>query len=179
MVGGFKESALRINSYVVLQNEWNDDKIRERAKLLADKAVQIWKYPTLTEEQLKPYIVYGKTEQKYCLDSYETNAFTKMLFDMLDKRIMNLSPAVKREYKKLYIAYKLETNFVDVVIQKSRLRISLNMKFDEIIDPFGLCKDITDLGRWGNGDVELFFEHTSEIENVMALIEQSYNLHAE
>ncbi len=94
---------------------------------------------------------------------------------MLDRRICNLSPDVKREFKKLYIAYKLDTIFVDIVVQKQRLRISLNMKFSEIHDPKGLCKDITGLGRWGNGDVEVFFEHTSEIDDVMELIEQSYS----
>jgi predicted transport protein len=53
------------------------------------------------------------------------------------------------------------------------------MKFSEIHDSKGLCKDITGLGRWGNGDVEVFFEHTSEIDDVMELIEQSYRKQAE
>ena len=64
---------------------------------------------------------------------------------------------------------------MDIVVQKQRLRISLNMKFSEIHDPNGICRDITGLGRWGNGDVEVFLEHTSEIDDVMELIEQSYN----
>ena len=55
----------------------------------------------------------------------------------------------------------------------------MNMKFSEIHDPKGLCKDITGLGRWGNGDVEVFFEHTSEIDDVMELIEQSYSKQAD
>ena len=55
--------------------------------------------------------------------------------------------------KKLYIAYKLDTNFVDIIIQKTRLRLSVNMKYSDVIDPKGLCSDITDKGRWGNGDV--------------------------
>ena len=55
---------------------------------------------------------------------------------------MNLSPAVKKEYKKLYVAYKLDTNFVDIVFQKQRLRISINMKFTEINDPNGICKGL-------------------------------------
>jgi predicted transport protein len=29
------------------------------------------------------------------------------------------------------------------------------MDFAEISDPKGLCKDVTGLGRWGNGDVEV------------------------
>lgn len=92
---------------------------------------------------------------------------------------MNLAPSVKREFKKLYVAYKLDTNFADVVFQKQRLRISVNMKFSEVVDTKGICRDITGLGRWGNGDVELYMEHTSDIEQIMEIVEQSYRLQAE
>ena len=116
---------------------------------------------------------------KYSLDTYEINAFTRMLFEALDKRIRNLSPDVTREFKKLYVAYKLDTNFVDVVIQKQRLRISVNMKFADVYDLNGICRDITNLGRWGNGDVELYMEHTSDVDQVMEIIEQSYKAQAD
>lgn len=179
MEGGFKESALRLNSYVVKQTKWNEDTINERADILAEKALQIWEYPKLSQQELQPYIKETKAVSKYSLDSYEVNAFTKMLFDKLNHRIMNLSSNIKREFKKLYISYKLDTNFVDVVIQKQRLRISVNMKFSEVYDPKNLCHDVTNLGRWGNGDAELFFEHLDELDYVMAIIEQSYLLQAE
>ena len=84
---------------------------------------------------------------------------------------------MKREYKKLYVAYKLYTNFVDIVFQEKRLRVSINMKFADIVDKYGICKDITGIGRWGNGDAELFFEHLDEIEKVMDIITQSFNAH--
>lgn len=177
--GGFKESALRLNAYLVKLAEWNEDHIKERAKILAEKAKQIWKYPQLSDRELARYQIDKKSGQRYTIDYYDTNIFTKMLFDMLDRRICNLSPDVKREFKKLYIAYKLDTNFADIVVQKQRLRISLNMKYSEIHDPKGICRDITGLGRWGNGDVEVFFEHTSEIDDIMYLIEQSYKKQAE
>jgi predicted transport protein len=179
MEGGFKESALRLNSYVVKQTTWNESTIEERASILAERAKKIWAYPQLTPAELAPYQVEEKPVQKYGLETYGINVFTKTLFEMLDKRIINLSPDVKREFKKLYIAYKLDTNFVDVVVQKQRLRISLNMKFSEIYDPNNMCRDITGLGRWGNGDVELYFEHTSDIDKVMELVEQSYRLQAD
>ena len=179
MPGGFKESALRLNAYLVKLTEWNEDHITERAQQLAAKAVQIWPYPSLTNAELAPYTAEEKSAPKYTLETYDINAFTKILFETLDRRIMNLSPAVKREYKKLYIAYKLDTNFVDIVVQKQRLRISVNMKFSEVYDPLGICRDVTGLGRWGNGDVELFMEHTSDIDRVMEIIEQSYKLQAD
>lgn len=179
MPGGFKESALRLNKYVVLQNKWNEKHIQERANELAKKAESIWPYPTLTVAELAPYQVEEKIVQRYSLETYDVNAFTRILFESLDKRIMNLSPAVKKEYKKLYVAYKLDTNFVDIVFQKQRLRISINMKFSEINDPNGICKDVTGLGRWGNGDVELFMEHQDEINQIMEIVKQSFDAQTE
>lgn len=78
-----------------------------------------------------------------------------------------------------YIVYKLDTNYTDVVVQKQRLRISVNMKFSQVVDPNDICRDITGVGRWGNGDVELFMEHTLDINRVMEIIEQSYSLQAD
>ena len=179
MEGGFKESALRLNSYLVKLMEWNEAHIKERAKQLADKALQIWKFPVLSEEELAPYTVEEKLQQEYSLDTYDFNAFTRMLYDAINKRIMNLSPDIKREFKKLYIAYKLETNFVDIIVRKQRLHIVVNMKYSEVYDPQRICRDVTDLGRWGNGDVEMFFEHMDEIDSIMSIIEQSYSLQAD
>ena len=179
MPGGFKESALRLNKYVVLQNEWNEKHIKERANELAKKAESIWKYPTLTDAELAKYQEEDKIAPKYSLESYGMNDLTKMLFDALDKRIMNLSPGVKREYKKLYVAYKLDTNFVYIIIQKERLRMVVNMKFSDIIDPNDICRDITGIGSWGNGDVELFMEHKDELDQIMEIVKQSFDAQAE
>lgn len=179
MEGGFKESALRLNAYVVKLNEWNEQRIKERAALLADKAKQIWAYPDMTAAELAPYQTVEKPAERYSLETYDTNVFTKTLFEVLDRRIQNLSPDVKREFKKLYVAYKLDTNFVDIIFQKQRLRISLNMKFSEVIDPNGICRDVTGIGKWGNGDVELYMEHTSDVDQIMEIVEQSYRLQAD
>lgn len=75
---------------------------------------------------------------------------------------------------KLYVAYKAETNFVDVVPQAKRLPLSTNMTFAEINDPRGLCKDVTNLGRWGNGDVEVSLKSIDELPYIMGLVRQSY-----
>lgn len=102
-----------------------------------------------------------------------------VLFEALRKRILNLDASVREEFKKLYIAYKTTTNFVDIVPQKSRLRLSLNMRFDEVNDPAGICRDVTDLGRWGNGDVELGVSSLDQLDDVMLLIRQAFEKHSE
>ena len=96
-----------------------------------------------------------------------------MLYDRLAEAILQLEPQTKIEYKKLYIAFKLKTNFVDVVIQKSRLRLTVNLDFDEVYDPTGICKDVTDLGRWGNGDVEISFDALTLLDATLEIIKQA------
>lgn len=77
------------------------------------------------------------------------------------------------EFLKLYVAYKAETNFVDVIPQAKRLRLSVNMRFADVVDPKGLCKDVTGLGRWGNGDVEIGLSTMEDLPYVMGVIRQS------
>lgn len=48
------------------------------------------------------------------------------------------------------------------------------MKFSEIDDPRGICKDVANLGRWGNGDVELGFSTSEDLPYAMKLVRQSF-----
>ncbi|MGI6095333.1 MAG: hypothetical protein ACOYBL_07865 [Lachnospiraceae bacterium] len=57
--------------------------------------------------------------------------------------------------------------------------ISINMKFSGINDPNGICKDIIGLGRWGNGDGELFMEYQDESDQIMEIVKQSFDAQAE
>ena len=179
MTGGFRETAVRLNSYIVVQTNWTEKQIRERAQLLLAKALEIWAYPTLSAEELAPYVTPTLEEgPKYSLETYEPNPAIRELYEKLHIRIMNLSSSVKREFKKLYVAYKLETNFVDIIFQEKRLRIAVNMKFADVKDPKGICKDVTGLGKWGNGDCELFLDNLAQLDNVMEIIQQSFDSQA-
>jgi predicted transport protein len=95
------------------------------------------------------------------------------LYEAFRKEVLALDPCVTEEFLKLYVAYKAETNFVDVVPQAKRLRLSLNLAFHEIDDPRHVCRDVTNLGRWGNGDVEVSLSTLNELPYVMGLVRQS------
>lgn len=49
------------------------------------------------------------------------------------------------------------------------------MKFNEIDDTRGIAKDVSEKGRWGNGDVEVGFSNPTDLDYVMSLIRQSLN----
>ena len=88
---------------------------------------------------------------------------------------MALDSCISEEFLKLYVTYKAEINFVDVISQVKRLRLLLNMPFHEVDDPKGICLDVTSLGHWGNGDVEVSLSSVDEIPYVMGLIRQSFD----
>ena len=179
MQGGFSDSPIRLNHSLGKLETWNKDQIKARARELATVAAEIWPCPSLSEEILSQYAP-GKIEAEveYSISDYAflTDAMLE-LFQQFRKRVLNLDPSVTEEFKKKYIAFKTTTNFVDVVPQKSRLRLSLNMQFDEITDPRGLCKDISNLGRWGNGDIEVGLDLSTDLEDVMELVKQSFDKH--
>lgn len=179
--GGFKESALRLNKYVVKQDHWREENIKERASELCDIACQIWEYPELTREEIAEFSDYESAEVNYYnLDSYEYLQSDNLeLFNELDKRIMNISSGIKRYYTKLYISYKLDTSFVYVIPQRTNLKINLKINYNDVVDPKNLCRDVSNVGKWGNGDTELCINNKQEIDDVMDIIIQTYDKHVE
>ena len=177
MKGGFKESPLRINEGLGALETWNEATIQVRAKQLAERAVEVWAPPALLPEVLETYHPKAERTVGYTLDDHThliEGSLMRPLFEMFRKEVLALDSCVSEEMLKLYVAYKAETNFVDVVAQKSRLRLSLNLHFHEIHDPKGLAKDVTNLGRWGNGDVEVALSTPDELPYVMGLVRQAF-----
>lgn len=177
MQGGFKQSPLVLNEGLGLVELWNEESIKSRADKLANQAVKVWSVPVLTEAVLQTYQTSSVKQGGYSLEDHpQLLAGTPMreLFEQLSKEVLGLDPSVMQEVLKLYIAFKAETNFVDVVPQKSRLRLSLNMPFHDLNDPKELARDVTNLGRWGNGDAEVVLNSASELSYVMGLIRQAF-----
>lgn len=175
MQGGFKESPLRVNERLGQLNEWNEEAIKTRAKSLAERAVQVWVAPHLDAPALSAYHPEKTTSQRYSIDDHPHLLTPTMqaVFEAFRKSVLALDQCVTEEFLKKYVAYKAETNFVDVVPQAKRLRLSLNMRFAEVSDPKGICKDISTIGRWGNGDVEVPLASLEELPYVMGLVRQS------
>lgn len=172
--GGFRESALRLNKDIINKEVWNEEAIVERANNLCNQGIEIWKFPKLEENELEKFLPKS-IEDNYTIDSYEYFSIeSKQLYDELNKRILNISSEVKREFKKLYIAYKFDTNFVDIIPLKSKLTLVVNMKYNEVSDPYNICVDITRKGSWGNGDIEIAFDNINEIDKVMDIIKQAF-----
>jgi len=176
MPGGFKESPLKLNYGLGILEDWNEETIKERAKRLSESVLKIWSAPPLAIDVLTAYRPRTEGVSVYSIEDHPhlLSGLSKELFDAFRKDILALDPAVSEEFLKLYVAYKAETNFVDVIPQAKRLRLSLNIPFADITDPRGMCRDVTGVGRWGNGDVEVGFSSLDELPYIMGLIRQAF-----
>ena len=176
MEGGFKYSHLRLNDGLSALDKWSEEAIIARANKMAEQASSVWPSANLPDDILKNYQPKSESNLTYGFEDhpYLAKEHVQVLFEAFRKATVALDPCVTEVFLKLYIAYKAEVNFVDVVPQAKRLRLSLNIPFAEINDPRGLCKDVTSLGRWGNGDVEIGFEKLEDLPYVMSLVTQAF-----
>jgi len=178
MEGGFRESPIRLNEGMAAVETWNEDAIRARAQRLAKRAPDVWPAPSLPADLLEAFRNPTTDTTSYTINDHPNlrGGHPKDLFDVFRREVLALDPCVTEDFLKYYVAFKAETNFVDVVPQAQALLLILNIKFPDISDPHGICRDITKLGRWGNGDVEVKVSALSEIPYVIGLVRQSLEL---
>jgi len=174
---GLRWSPLKLNDGLGHVTVWDEAAIKARAVKLARKAVDVWSKPALSAELLATYRPKAAPQAGYTIDDHPHLLVPglRAVFEAFRKEVLALDGCVSEEFLKLYVAYKAETNFVDVVPQAKRLRLSLNMPFADIDDPKSLCKDVAGLGQWGNGEVQVSLKDLDELPYVMGLVRQSFD----
>jgi len=180
MEGGFKNSPLYVNEGLGTVDIWDETAIQERAKRLARRATDVWKAPpplpigdpigTPSDSLRGRPESYTIQDYKYLADGHSV----RLLFDAFRKEVLRLDPGVVEKFFKIYIAYKAETNFVDVIPQANRLKLILNLSFHELQDPRRLARDITNIGSLGNGDVEVLLSDKTKLPYIMGLVRQAF-----
>ncbi|MGO4587022.1 DUF262 domain-containing protein [Arthrobacter sp. 2RAF6] len=179
MRGGFRESPLRLNVGLGTTARWDEDAIDRRAAELSETATRVWCSPDLRSDVLDYYRPSSKpaATASYSIEDHRNLAVgtvARDLFEQFRKEVLSLDPAVTEEFLKLYIAYKAETNFVDVIPQTSRLLLSINIPFQELNDPREMARDVTNLGRWGNGNSEVVLNSSDELPYILNLVGQAF-----
>lgn len=110
------------------------------------------------------------------------NGFDKKIIDLfqsLREKILSLDENIIEDPKAKYVAYKTSTNFTDIHLQQSCVKIYVNVKSGQLKDPDNIARDLTKpkmIGHWGNGDYEIKLENDSQIDIVFNLIKQSFDL---
>jgi predicted transport protein len=98
------------------------------------------------------------------------------LFEHLRERIFDLGDdeSILEKAVKNYIVYKHGKNFCEIWVQASKLKIWVDIAPGDLHDPAGLARDVTKVGHWGTGDIEITLETPSQLDAIMAIVEQAY-----
>ena len=103
----------------------------------------------------------------------------KKLFEEIEEKIMSKNEVSKvMANSGFYIVYKIgKKNIISVRPQHKNIKIWLNLKHGELNDQYGITRDVSNIGHWGNGDYEIAISpnETEKLKHVFELIDQIYD----
>jgi uncharacterized protein with ParB-like and HNH nuclease domain/predicted transport protein len=171
----YKESRLELNAYFSDIETWRESDIQSRAQKLAKQCLEIWPYfgkDNLIQQS------ETQSERRYTFETMHNGDYLQGeildLFEDFQDSVLKLGE-VREEILRNYIAYRVRDNtFVSVVPLRSALKLYLNLPFNEVHHEGAFCRDVSNIGHWGVGDVEVKVEKFSDIGRVMPLVEKAY-----
>lgn len=98
------------------------------------------------------------------------------LFRSIDRFCRELDPStVQRKYLDLYISYRhIKDIFCCIRIQKSGLLVWLKLNYSRLEKPPDCIRDVSNIGHWGVGNVEIRVENLDKLQIVKPFIRQSF-----
>lgn len=95
------------------------------------------------------------------------------LMETVEAYIFSLGDDVQRKELKLYYAYRRLKNFATLVLQKGRLLLYLHLSPASETLPIN-ARDVSQVGHWGTGDIELSINNLAEFDMGKSLIVRAY-----
>ena len=99
----------------------------------------------------------------------------KTLYEDLSNYILSLGDDISETHLKLYVAFKKIRNIVTVVALKKKLIINLPIDVTTVTFEEGFSRDVTNIGHWGCGAVEVHLKNRADFEKAKVLIDRAYN----
>jgi len=102
----------------------------------------------------------------------------KQMFAQLQQGVLALAAQgeIIETPNKLYVSYRHGKNFCEVQVMTRALKLHLDISAQYLNDPERMSRDVSSVGHWGTGDIEVRITDPNEIEYVLNLIEQSYRM---
>ena len=103
------------------------------------------------------------------------DASIKTLYQDLANYILSLGDDISETHLKLYSAFKKIKNVVTVVALKKKLILNLPIDVKTVNFEEGFSRDVTNIGHWGCGAVELYIQNSADLEKAKPLISRAYS----
>ena len=99
----------------------------------------------------------------------------RVLYENLSNYILSLGDDISESHLKLYAAFKKIRNVVTVVAQKKKLILNLPLDVSTVSFEEGFSRDVTNIGHWGCGAVELYLQSGADLEKAKPLIDRAFD----
>ena len=116
------------------------------------------------------------TYKEYSVEDHLSGKSDKVkeLFNELQERILKLDEKIKEKILKYYVAYELDKNFTEVVIQANGLWVHVDITKEEVSGPENKLIDVSEKGHWATGKLKVRVDNIEDIYYCMSIIQQSY-----
>lgn len=98
----------------------------------------------------------------------------RALYEQTASLLMSLGDDVQQKSLKLYTAFRRLKNFACVIVYPNRLLVTLKLDPDTVAFEEGFSRNVSQVGHWGTGDVELCLLGPLDLQKAQALLERSY-----
>jgi predicted transport protein len=121
----------------------------------------------------------GPGDSDYTLERHLKGkpATVQELFEALRQGILGFSrrrgEIVETAWRS-YVSYWCGSNFCEVEVQTSGLKLHLDIPFEALEDPRGMARDMSQTGHRGTGEVEVRLETLFDLNYVLGLVRQAY-----
>ena len=99
------------------------------------------------------------------------------LYRAIDDLCMSLEAGgVERRYYAKSVNYvRGKKTFCSLFIRRDGLRIWLQIKYSHLDNPPAFARDMTGIGHWGTGDLELGVSNRAQLEDTFQLVRMSFD----
>ena len=98
----------------------------------------------------------------------------KELFHEIQDFVTGLDSSIEEVPKKFYVAYKISQNIVCVDVRKGHLFLYIKLNTKDLDTLPEIARDVSDIGHYGTGDLEIKITNTEDIEVAKPFIEMAY-----
>jgi predicted transport protein len=96
------------------------------------------------------------------------------LLSSMEDYMISLGDDVQRKELKLYVAFKRIKNFASIIVQKNKLILMLSLNPQNINPLPSNARDVTSIGHWGTGNLEITINGQEDFEQAKPLILMAY-----
>src|SRR3990167_4657818 len=116
----------------------------------------------------------GGTDKTYAEQLSTLPKDLAVVLTSLEDYAMSLGDDVQRKELKLYVAFKRLKNFATVVLTKKVVLLYLHLDAAPVLHAMKNARNVSNIGHWGTGDVEIVLTSMQELEAVKPFVAAAY-----